>query len=190
VTHRHALGATAVTAIALFTAGCGSSTTNTTTAADASSTSAPTTSASGGSATTAASTTAASTTSHGVKVTSKHGKLGTFLAAGSKRLTVYLFEADKGGRSACSGACARVWPPVTTSGPPTAGSGARTADLGTITRSDGSKQVTYKGHPLYYYVRDKDDGDAYGQGSDSFGAEWYVLTPKGSKIDDDDGDHS
>jgi len=48
------------------------------------------------------------------------------------------------------------------------------------------KQVTYKGHPLYFFEKDKDDGDAYGQGSNAFGAGWYVLAPKGSKVDDDD----
>jgi predicted lipoprotein with Yx(FWY)xxD motif len=108
-------------------------------------------------------------------------KLGTILAAGPKRLTVYLFEADKIGSSSCSGACAKLWPPVI--GSPTAMGGAVSADLGTITRPDGSKQVTYKGHPLYMYARDKDDGDAYGEGVKSFGASWYVLAPSGKKVD-------
>ena len=116
-------------------------------------------------------------------ITSKHDKLGTVLAAGPKKLTVYLFEADKGTASACSGACTAVWPPVTTSAAPQSSAGALASDLGTITRSDGSKQVTYKGHPLYYFVKDKDAGDAYGQGSKSFGAPWYVLAPSGKKID-------
>jgi predicted lipoprotein with Yx(FWY)xxD motif len=61
---------------------------------------------------------------------------------------------------------------------------ARSADLGAITRSDGSKQVTYKGHPLYFFVKDKDSGDAYGQGAKAFGADWYVLAPSGNKIDE------
>ena len=63
------------------------------------------------------------------------------------------------------------------------GGGASSGDIGTITRTDGTKQVTYKGHPLYYYVKDKDHGDAYGQGVKSFGAAWYVLGPSGNKID-------
>ncbi len=111
----------------------------------------------------------------------KHGDLGSILAYGPKRLTVYLFEADKGQKSACSGACAAVWPPVT--GSPKAGAGAMSADLGTITRSNGVKQVTYKGHPLYMFAKDKDDGDAYGEGVNSFGADWYVLAPSGAKVD-------
>ena len=57
------------------------------------------------------------------------------------------------------------------------------ADLGTIKRPDGTVQVTYKGHPLYLYIKDKDDGDAYGQGINSFGAGWYALAPSGKKLD-------
>jgi predicted lipoprotein with Yx(FWY)xxD motif len=57
------------------------------------------------------------------------------------------------------------------------------SDLGTITRPDGTKQVTYKGHPLYLFAKDKDDGDAYGEGVKAFGADWYVLAPSGNKID-------
>ena len=116
-----------------------------------------------------------------VLLTTKQSKLGTILAAGDKRLTVYLFEADKGSRSSCSGACASVWPPVT--GNPTAAGHARAAEIGTSARPDGTTQATYKGHPLYYYAKDMDSGDAYGQGSKQFGAGWYVLAPSGSKID-------
>jgi predicted lipoprotein with Yx(FWY)xxD motif len=58
-----------------------------------------------------------------------------------------------------------------------------TAELGTITRSDGTTQVTYKGHPLYLFIKDKDDGDTYGQGIKAFGAAWYTLAPSGNKID-------
>jgi predicted lipoprotein with Yx(FWY)xxD motif len=185
------LSAVALT-LALLT-GCGSSsysntgTTSSTSAATASS-AAATTSASpyshASTPTTSTTTTAAAGTGAGaMTITSKHGKLGTVLAAGPKKLTVYLFEADKGASSACAATCAAVWPPVTTSAAPQSSAGAMAGDLGTITRSDGSKQVTYKGHPLYYFARDKDAGDAYGQGSKSFGAGWYVLAPSGKKID-------
>src|SRR4051812_6554849 len=117
-------------------------------------------------------------------VGTKHSKLGTILAAGNKRLTVYLFEADKNGRSACSGACATEWPPVTTASAPKLGAGANASALGTIMRSDGRKQVTYNGHPLYYFARDTDSEDAYGQGLEAFGAEWYALEPSGAKVDE------
>ncbi len=118
-------------------------------------------------------------------IATKHGKLGTILAAGPKHLTVYLFEADKGSSSSCSGACAKVWPPVTSEGKATASGSAVSGDLGTTMRSDGTQQVTYKGHPLYFYDDDKDSGDAYGQGSKAFGAGWYVLKPSGEKLDSD-----
>ncbi len=175
----------AVVALALL-AGCGSSSKTTgsagtpaTSSAAASSGASPYSHASS-TATTAASTAAGA----GMLITSKHDKLGTILAAGPKKLTVYLFEADKGAASACSGACAAAWPPVTTSGAPQSSASAVAADLGTITRSDGSRQVTYKGHPLYYFIKDKDAGDAYGQGSKAFGADWYVLAPSGDKVDE------
>jgi predicted lipoprotein with Yx(FWY)xxD motif len=116
-------------------------------------------------------------------VATKHSKLGTILAAGPKRLTVYLFEADKGSSSSCSGVCAKAWPPVTSDGQPHAAGSASATDLATITRPDGTKQVTYKGHPLYFFEKDGDSGDAYGQGSKAFGAGWYVLAPSGAKVD-------
>jgi predicted lipoprotein with Yx(FWY)xxD motif len=135
------------------------------------------------SATTPSSTASTTPSGEGTAIAVKHAsKLGTILAAGSKKLTVYMFEGDRAGTSSCSGACASVWPPVTTSGAPVA-HGAASADLGTITRSDGTRQVTYKGHPLYFFARDKDSGDAYGQGVHGFGADWYVLAPSGSKVD-------
>ena len=114
-------------------------------------------------------------------MSTKRGKLGTILAAGPKHKTVYLFESDTASTSSCNGPCASLWPPVT--GTASAGEGAMSADLGTITRSDGTKQVTYKGHPLYHYARDGDAGDSYGQGLKSFGASWYVLAPSGKKVD-------
>lgn len=176
----------AIAALALL-AGCGSSSSTSSSASAPATTAAATTAA-----TTPASTTAASGAAGGAPgtlvVTTKHDKLGTILAAGPKRLTVYLFEADKGAASTCSGACATVWPPVTTADVGKVAGKAIAADLGTTTRSDGTKQITYKGHPLYFYAKDKDDGDTYGEGSKSFGAGWYVLKPNGSKVDNDDGD--
>jgi predicted lipoprotein with Yx(FWY)xxD motif len=95
---------------------------------------------------------------------------------------VYLWVADTTGKSACSGSCAQAWPPVVTPGKPSAGSGVNAADLGTITRADGSTQVTYKGHPLYYYVGDTKAGTTAGQGSPQFGAKWWLVGPAGSAI--------
>jgi predicted lipoprotein with Yx(FWY)xxD motif len=175
VRHPLALGAAATAAVVLL-AGCGSSSTSSTSSAA----SAPSSAAHS----TPAPTTTAASAASGELVVTKHGKLGTILAAGPKKLTVYLWEGDKSPASSCTGACAKAWPPVTTDGAPTAAGSAVTADLGTITRSDGSKQVTYKGHPLYFFEKDGDAGDAYGQGSKAFGADWYVLKPSGSKVDE------
>jgi predicted lipoprotein with Yx(FWY)xxD motif len=163
-----ALAATAI-------AGCGSS--------DNSSSSTPAAAASSAYGA-AAQTTAAAPSGTAAVVSAKQNKLGTLLAGKNGR-TLYLFEADKGSRSTCLDACAKAWPPLTTDGAPTATKPAVAGDLGTIERPDGRTQVTYKGHPLYYFAKDKDDEDAYGQGADAFGAEWYVLAPSGNKIDSD-----
>ena len=102
---------------------------------------------------------------------------------GSGGRTLYLFQADKNGASACTGACAAAWPPDTVTGQPQAGSGINQSLLGTITRPDGTKQVTYNGHPLYYFTADTAGRTARGQGVKAFGAEWYVVGAGGGKID-------
>jgi predicted lipoprotein with Yx(FWY)xxD motif len=107
--------------------------------------------------------------------------MGTYLTGASGR-ALYLWVADQGGKSACSGACASTWPPVIAKGTPSASGSAVSADLGTTARSDGSKQVTYKGHPLYYYAADTGAGQTAGQGSNQFGAKWWLVAPSGSGI--------
>jgi predicted lipoprotein with Yx(FWY)xxD motif len=108
----------------------------------------------------------------------------TILAAGPKKLTVYMFEADHqgAGTSACYAACAAAWPPVLTSGSPKVEGGASATKLGTLKRSDGTTQVTYAGWPLYYYSPDSSESDITGQGISSFGALWYVLSPAGQVV--------
>jgi predicted lipoprotein with Yx(FWY)xxD motif len=164
--------------LALALAGCGSSNTTSSSSATSGSTSPQSTATT----TSAPASTAASGAGVATISVAHNGTLGSILVAGPKGRTVYLFAADKGPTSTCSSACAEVWPPVTTSGSPKTAGGADRADLGTITRSDGTKQVTYKGHPLYYYVGDPNSGDTSGQGINSFGAPWYVLTPSGSEV--------
>ena len=100
----------------------------------------------------------------------------------SKGRTLYDFPADRGTRSVCYGACAALWPPLTTSAKPKAGAGVRASLLGTTKRSDGKLEVTYKGHQLYYYVADTKRGQTSGQGLDQFGAPWWVLSPAGAEI--------
>ena len=180
--HKRAFIAVIPLVAGVIVAGCGSSNSTTTKAAQ----SGGGTPASSSSSSYAGSGTYGSTQSNvsaspAASITTKSDKLGTILAFGPKRLTVYLFEGDKRSASSCSGACASVWPPVT--GTPKSTGGAMSSDLGTIKRADGTTQVTYKGHPLYLFVKDKDDGDTYGEGVHGFGADWYAVKPSGEKAD-------
>jgi predicted lipoprotein with Yx(FWY)xxD motif len=111
--------------------------------------------------------------------------LGRIAVDGTGR-TLYLFEKDKNRRSACHGQCATYWPPLLTNGKPAARAGAKQALLGTTRRADGSKQVTYGGHPLYRYVQDRKPGETTGEGLQLFGGGWEVVSPAGKKIESDD----
>jgi predicted lipoprotein with Yx(FWY)xxD motif len=95
--------------------------------------------------------------------------------------TVYLFTADKASKSACYGQCAGVWPPLIAA-KPTSGAGLKASKLGTTKRKDGKLQVTYGGHPLYYFAPDKKAGDAKGQGVVHFGGAWWLVSAGGGKI--------
>jgi predicted lipoprotein with Yx(FWY)xxD motif len=97
----------------------------------------------------------------------------------SEGMTVYDFTVDKGTKSECYGGCETAWPPVLTTGKPTAGAGAMSAALGTTKRKDGSLQVTYEGRPLYTFVGDKGPGEATGQESEGT---WFVLNEKGEEV--------
>jgi predicted lipoprotein with Yx(FWY)xxD motif len=119
----------------------------------------------------------------GVVAVGKGSDLGPILVD-SKGFTLYDFHKDKGGKSACYGACAGTWPPLTTEGAPQAAKGTMSGKLGTTMRKDGTEQVTYAGHPLYTYVVDTKPGDAKGQDIDSFGGEWYALQPSGAEAED------
>jgi predicted lipoprotein with Yx(FWY)xxD motif len=116
-----------------------------------------------------------------VTITTVKGKDGTYLADGSGRV-LYLWLGDEVGKSNCSGDCAISWPPLTTSATPKVTGDASSADVGTVTRADGSKQATYKGHPLYHFSVDAGPGTTKGQGSDSFGARWWLVSPSGTAI--------
>jgi predicted lipoprotein with Yx(FWY)xxD motif len=108
-------------------------------------------------------------------------KLGQILVNG-EGMTVYLFVADTSTASTCYTSCAAIWPPVLTTGAPVAGTGAKASLLGTTTRTDGKVEVTYAGHPLYYFIQDKKPGDTTGQGVNGFGALWWVLAPSGAAM--------
>jgi predicted lipoprotein with Yx(FWY)xxD motif len=102
--------------------------------------------------------------------------LGTILV-GTDGHTLYLDVADTKNHATCTGGCASIWPALTTSGKPTAKGSANASDLGTIS-SGGKKQVTYKGHPLYYFASDSKAGQTTGQAQNGF----YVVSPSGSSI--------
>jgi predicted lipoprotein with Yx(FWY)xxD motif len=108
-------------------------------------------------------------------------KLGKVLAAKSG-MTLYLFKADKSGRSACYGKCATFWPPLLATAKPTAGTGVKAKMLGTVKRKDGKKQVTYAGHPLYRFKLDKKAGQVNGEGQDFFGGKWYGVNASGKAV--------
>ena len=118
----------------------------------------------------------------GVTVGTASTGLGTFLV-GPDGKSLYLFEADTSSQSTCSGACAVGWPPLSTNGPPVAGSGVMQSLLSTTQRSDGTVQVVYNGHPLYFYSGDAAPGDTNGEGLTAFGAGWDVVSPAGKKIE-------
>ena len=129
-----------------------------------------------------ASTNSSSTTGSGAATidVAKNAQLGQILTD-SEGNTVYMFAKDTNGKSECTGSCASVWPPVTTSGQPKAGNGVVASKLGTTMRSDGSTQVTYAGHPLYTYTADGSPGDTNGNGINEFGGVWYAVQPNGSQ---------
>ena len=104
-----------------------------------------------------------------------HTNLGNVLVDGQGR-TLYTFSKDTGAMSSCNGACASLWPPVTTAGSPKAGAGVSAAKLGTSKRADGSMQVTWAGHPVYRYSGDSQAGQTGGQGLNAFGGVWYAVS--------------
>ena len=131
-------GVAAVMGVALIVAACGSSSSSSSSVA-------------------ANSAPSSNSSVSGIAISTAKGTGGMYLTGASGR-AVYLWVADTGDRSSCSGACAKYWPPVVTKAGPTAAGGVQASDLGTITRSDGTKQVTYNGHPLYYFVGDTSSG--------------------------------
>jgi predicted lipoprotein with Yx(FWY)xxD motif len=118
----------------------------------------------------------------GTKVLLRSTSLGDVLVASSGR-TLYLFDADAARKSTCSGRCAAVWPPLLTRGVPRAGAGLKASLLGTTRRRDGKLQVTYAGHPLYYFAQDAKPGQVQGEGIEHFGGGWYAVSAAGKKVE-------
>jgi predicted lipoprotein with Yx(FWY)xxD motif len=116
------------------------------------------------------------------KVGAAKSTLGQIIVNGTTR-TLYLFEKDRNGRSACYGPCATYWPPLLSKGNPVALPGANQGLIGTIRRVDGAEQVTYAGHPVYQYVGDSKPGQTTGEGLTDFGAAWDAISPAGMTIE-------
>ncbi len=127
-----------------------------------------------------AATSPGSTSSSGT-VDAGSTNLGSILVDSQGR-TLYLFQADSGTTSSCTGSCAVAWPPLRATGQPTAGNGVDASMLGTTQRTDGDPQVTYNGHPLYTFVKDTKSGQTTGEGVNAFGGLWYALSPAGDQV--------
>ena len=160
---RNIWGAAGLAAMALTVAACGSSGSS---SASSSSPAAP--------ASSAAPPTPASSSSSALMTATING---TKVVTNSRGFTLYWFAPDTSTTLKCNGSCATYWPPV--KGPATAGAGV-TGTLGTITRSDGTKQATYDGHPLYAYVGDTAPGQAKGNALNLSGGLWYEMTVSGA----------
>jgi predicted lipoprotein with Yx(FWY)xxD motif len=174
------LGLVGLVAVVVAVAGCGGSSGSASSTPSTAASSAPAASGAYGAPASPAPA-AAKTTGGATAVDLATSKLGKILVD-SKGRTLYLFEADKGSSSTCNGACAGAWPPLTTTKKPTAGTGVSASLLGTTKRSDGSLEVTYGGHPLYYFEADTAAGETSGQGLTDFGAPWYAVSATGTAV--------
>jgi predicted lipoprotein with Yx(FWY)xxD motif len=117
----------------------------------------------------------------GSAISLQQTSVGNTLADANGR-TLYLFAGDKPNVSTLSAAGQAVWPPFTSATRPLAKGGAAAGQIGTITGAGGSQQITYNGHPLYYYVGDHQAGQTVGQGLNEFGGRWYALSASGAAI--------
>lgn len=158
-------------AVATMAAACSSSSSSTAAAGATSTSPAPSASASAAPSSTASGSTASGTT---LALKTESGSQGIWLT-NSSGLALYVFTEDKKSTSECYGACAKAWPPLLTTGPVTiSGKYTVPSDLGTTTRTNGAKQVTYGGHPLYYFSGDTAAGQTKGQGT---AGEWFLVGP-------------
>ncbi len=123
------------------------------------------------------------TAATGAQVALAEGDAGAFLVD-ADGMALYLFTADTPGTSTCTGACLEAWPALTTDGAPTAGAGVDGALLGTLTRDDGTTQVTYADLPLYRFASDMAPGDTAGQGVNDV---WFLVAADGTALGADTG---
>jgi predicted lipoprotein with Yx(FWY)xxD motif len=168
-----ALLALAALALGIAAAGCGGSSSSATPASG-------TTASGGSSGQSGYGGGSSSSSSSAVTVKTASSPLGTILVDQDGK-TLYLFEADSTNKSNCSGGCLALWPAVMASGSATAGNGVSAGMIGTAT---GSSQVTYAGHPLYWFSGDTAAGDTNGEGLTDFGGAWYAVSPAGKAVEE------
>jgi predicted lipoprotein with Yx(FWY)xxD motif len=130
--------------------------------------------------TTTATQTAQQAAATGTTIKTSDSQYGQVLFDGDDR-AIYYFDKESGSKSECYGECAEAWPPVLTKGDPQAGSGAQAGMLGTTQRDDGTTQVTYDGHPLYYYVDDP-KGEVACHNVNEFGGLWLAVQGTGQPV--------
>ncbi|MHB1535690.1 MAG: COG4315 family predicted lipoprotein [Acidimicrobiales bacterium] len=123
--------------------------------------------------TTAGTSPSVSSSAGAVNIGTEQSKYGAILEANGK--TLYALSADTSTTSKCSTACAAVWPPLTVSAVPSFAAGVKQSLFGHLSRSDGSQQLTYGGHPLYWFAHDKASGQTNGEGVTAFGGTWDVV---------------
>jgi predicted lipoprotein with Yx(FWY)xxD motif len=121
----------------------------------------------------------ASATASTVKIS--HSRYGDILVDGKGR-TLYLFTKERTRKPRCYGNCAQAWPPFFAKGTPQAGKGADARRLGTTKRRNGRRQMTYGGHPLYYYVADRKAGQITCQDVTEFGGTWLLVSKPGDAV--------
>lgn len=172
---RFTLIAAAALAFGIAVAACGGSSSSSSSAAPASGTNA---SAGGGAGGYGYGGGGGSSSASAVTLKTASSPLGSILVDQDGK-TLYLFEADSMNKSNCSGGCLDLWPPIMANGKATAGSGVSAGMIGAAT---GSSQVTYAGHPLYWFSGDTKAGDTNGEGLDDFGGEWYAISPAGTAV--------
>jgi predicted lipoprotein with Yx(FWY)xxD motif len=124
---------------------------------------------------------AAAASAKGPKIKVVDSDYGRIISNGRGR-ALYLFTADRGKGSNCSGDCASAWPPYIVKRKPIAGPGAKQGLIGTTRRSDGKLQATYAGHPVYFYISDNEPGEVLCQAVSEFGGYWYVVRANGRAV--------
>jgi len=115
----------------------------------------------------------------GTVITSGDSAFGTMLFDEGNQ-AIYIWEVERSATPQCYGDCARAWPPVLTDGEPVAAGQVQAGLLGTSPRDDGTTQVTYNGHPLYYYV-DEGPGEVRCHNVATHGGLWWVIQPDGNR---------